>query len=58
MFATAGNGVIRLSSRVPEDAKVEFAYRGEYDSRGRVSVTPVVERGYSVVLTQWEIGGV
>ncbi len=47
-------GAVRVGGRVAEGAKVEFAYRAGYDGRGRVSVTPVVERGCSVILTQSE----
>ena len=54
-----GGGTVRIGGRVPEGAKVEYAYRAGYDSRGRVSVTHVVdERGYSVMLTQGETDGV
>ena len=36
---------------MPWGAEVEFAYTSGYDSRGRVSVTHLVdERGYSVML--------
>ena len=49
-----GGGTVRVGGRVPWGAKVEYAYRSGYDGRGRVSVTPVVERGYSVMLTQPE----
>ena len=39
-------------------AEVEYAYRAGYDSRGRVSVTHLVdERGYSVMLTKPEPDG-
>ncbi len=50
----AGGGAIRVGGRVPWGAKAEFAYRAGYDGRGRVSVTHVVERGYSAMLTQPE----
>ena len=44
--------------RVPWGAEVEYAYRAGYDSRGRVSVTHLVdERGYSIMLTQPERDG-
>ncbi len=48
------NGVVvRIGGRVPWGAEVEYAYRAGYDSRGRVSVTHVVdERGCSVMLTK------
>ena len=48
-----GGGTIRIGGRVPWGAEVEYAYRAGYDSRGRVSVTHLVdERGYSVMLTK------
>ncbi len=48
-----GGGTVRIGGRVPWGAEVEYVYRSGYDSRGRVSVTHVVdERGYSVMLTQ------
>ncbi len=40
-----GGGAVRVCGRVPWGAKVDYAYRAGYDDRGRVSVTPVVERG-------------
>ena len=50
-------GTIRIGGRVPWGAEVEYAYRAGYDSRGRVSVTHLVdERGYSVMLKQPETG--
>ena len=49
-----GGGTVRVGGRVPWGAKVEYAYRAGYDGRGRVSVTHVVERGYSAMLTQPE----
>ena len=53
-----GGGTIRIGGRVPWGAEVEYAYRAGYDSRGRVSVTHLVdERGYSVMLTQPEPDG-
>ena len=53
-----GGGTVRIGGRVPWGAEVEYAYRAGYDSRGRVSVTHVVdERGYSVMLTQPEPDG-
>ena len=55
---TVGGGTVRIGGRVPWGAEVEYAYRAGYDSRGRVSVTHVVdERGYSVMLTQREPDG-
>ena len=46
-----GSGTIRTGGRVPEGAEVEYAYRAGYDSRGRVSVTHLVdERGCSALL--------
>ena len=47
-----GGGAVRTGGRVPEGAKVEYAFRAGYDGRGRVSVTHVVERGCSAMLTQ------
>ena len=49
-----GGATVRTGGRVPWRAKVEYAYRAGYDGRGRVSVTHVVERGYSAMLTQPE----
>ena len=50
-----GRGAIRVGGRVPWGAKAEFAYRAGYDGTGRVSVTHVVERGYSAMLTLPEL---
>ena len=50
-----GGGTVRVGGRVPWGAKAEFAYRAGYDGRGRVSVTHVVERGYSAMLTLLEL---
>ena len=50
-----GGGAVRVGGRVPWGAKAEFAYRAGYDGRGRVSVTHVVERGYSAMLTLPEL---
>ena len=50
-----GGGTVRVGDRVPWGAKAEFAYRAGYDGRGRVSVTHVVERGYSAMLTLPEL---
>ena len=48
-----GGGTVRIGGRVPWGAEVEYAYRAGYDSRGRVSVTHVVdERGYSAMLNK------
>ena len=52
--ARSGGGSIRVGGRVPWGAEVEYAYRAGYDGRGRVSVTHVVERGYSAMLKQPE----
>lgn len=53
------DGTVRIGGRVPGGAEVEFAYRASYDSAGRVSVTHLVdERGYAVMLTKPELGGV
>ena len=51
----SGGGSIRVGGHVPWGAKAEFAYRAGYDGTGRVSVTHVVERGYSVMLKQPEL---
>ena len=48
-------GAIRVGGRVPWGAKAEFAYRAGYDGAGRLSVTHVVERGYSAMLKQPEL---
>ena len=53
--AKSGGGSIRVGGRVPWGAKAEFAYRAGYDGMGRVSVTHVVERGYSAMLKQPEL---
>ena len=53
--ARSGGGSIRVGGRVPWGAKAEFAYRAGYDGAGRVSVTHVVERGYSAMLKQPEM---
>ena len=53
--ARSGGGAIRVGGRVPWGAKAEFAYRAGYDGTGRVSVTHVVERGYSAMLTLPEL---
>ena len=53
-----GGGTVRIGGRVPWGAEVEYAYRAGYDSRGRVSVTHLVdERGYAVMLQQREPDG-
>ena len=52
-----GEGAIRVGGRVPWGAEVEYAYRAGYDSRGRVSVTHVVNPGYSCMLTKPEPDG-
>ena len=54
----AGGGAIRVGGHVPWGAKAEFAYRAGYDGMGRVSVTHVVERGYSAMLKQPETAAV
>ena len=53
--AKSGGGTVRVGGRVPWGAKAEFAYRAGYDSAGRLSVTHVVERGYSAMLKQPEM---
>ena len=53
-----GGGTVRIGGSVPWGAEVEYAYRAGYDSRGRVSVTHLVdERGYGAMLTQREPEG-
>ena len=53
-----GGGTVRIGGRVPWGAEVEYAYRAGYDSRGRVSVTHLVdERGYGRMLTKPEPDG-
>ena len=51
----SGMVVRGVGGRVPWGAKAEFAYRAGYDGTGRVSVTHVVERGYSAMLTLPEL---
>ena len=51
----SGGPAIRVGGRVPWGAKAEFAYRAGYDGMGRVSVTHVIERGYSAMLKQPEL---
>ena len=53
--AKSGGGTVRVGGRVPWGAKAEYAYRAGYDGMGRVSVTHVVERGYSAMLKQPEL---
>ena len=50
-----GGPAVRVGGHVPWGAKAEFAYRAGYDGAGRVSVTHVVQRGYSAMLTQPEM---
>ena len=50
-----GGPAVRVGGRVPWGAKAEYAYRAGYDGTGRVSVTHVVERGYSAMLKQQEM---
>ncbi len=47
-----GEGTVRSGGRVPWGAKVEYAFRTGYDGMGRVSVTHLVQRGCSAMLTQ------
>ena len=55
---SVGGGTVRIGGRVPWGTAVDYAYRAGYDSRGRVSVTHVVdERGYGVMLTKPEPDG-
>ena len=56
--AKSGGSTVRVGGRVPWGAKAEFAYRAGYDGMGRVSVTHVVERGYSAMLKQPETAAV
>ena len=51
----SGGPAIRVGGHVPWGAKAEYAYRAGYDGTGRLSVTHVVERGYSVMLKQPEM---
>ena len=53
--ARSGGGSIRVGGRVPWGAKAEYAYRAGYDGMGRLSVTHVVERGYTAMLKQPEM---
>ena len=53
-----GGDAIRVGGRVPWGAEVEYAYRVGYDSRGRVSVTPVAAPGHSCMLREPEPNGV
>ena len=53
--AKSDGGSIRVGGHVPWGAKAEYAYRAGYDGTGRVSVTHVVERGYSAMLTLPEL---
>ena len=48
---------IRVGGRVPWGAEVEYAYRAGYDSRGKVSVTPVVTQELSCMLAPPKSGG-
>ena len=52
---TFGGPAVRVGGHVPWGAKAEFAYRAGYDGTGRLSVTHVVERGYSAMLKQPEL---
>ena len=49
-----GGGIVRTGGRVPEGARVEYAFRTGYDGMGRVSVTHLVQRGCSAMLTKPE----
>ena len=53
-----GGPAVRVGGHVPWGAKAEFAYRAGYDGTGRVSVTHVVDRGYSAMLKQLEMAAV
>ena len=50
-----GGPAVRVGGHVPWGAKAEFAYRAGYDGTGRLSVTHVVERGYSAMLKEPEM---
>ena len=50
-----GGPAVRVGGHVPWGAKAEFAYRAGYDGHGRLSVTHVVQRGYSAMLKQPEM---
>ena len=50
-----GEGIVRSGGRVPWGARVEYAFRTGYDGIGRVSVTHLVQRGCSAMLTQPEV---
>ena len=54
--AKGDENAIRVGGRVPWGAEVEYAYRAGYDSRGRVSATPVVTQGVSCMLKRPESG--
>ena len=49
-----GGPAVRTGGRVPWGAKAEYAFRAGYDGSGRLSMTPVLMPGYSVMLTQPE----
>ena len=51
----SGGPAVRVGGHVPWGAKAEFAYRAGYDGAGRLSVTHVIERGYSAMLKQPEV---
>ena len=48
--APSTDDTVRIGGRGPWGAEVEYAFRTGYDGRGRVSVTPVVERTYAFML--------
>ena len=50
-----GEGTVRTGGRVPWGTRVEYAFRTGYDGMGRVSVTHLVQRGCSAMLTQAEV---
>ena len=50
-----GGPAVRVGGHVPWGAKAEYAYRAGYDGAGRLSVTHVIERGYSAMLKQPEV---
>ncbi len=52
--AKSDSGTVRTGGRVPWGARVEYAFRTGYDGMGRVSVTHLVQRGCSAMLTKEE----
>ncbi len=55
MVVRENNGqTARVGGRMPDGAKVDFAYRAGYDGTGHVYVTHLIERGCSALLMQRE----